>query len=61
MSEWAVTEANRRRPADYRVCDIQTGTGSYTAATRLVAECMYWLYFLNSRRRGDMIIVLAEG
>lgn len=36
------------------------GLGSYSASTRLLARLMYALYFLNSRRRGDLLIVLAE-
>lgn len=33
---------------------------SYGAGTRLAARLMYWLYFLNSSRRGDLLIVLAR-
>jgi SAM-dependent methyltransferase len=36
------------------------GIGSYSASTRLLARLMYALYFLNSHRRGDLLIVLAE-
>ena len=32
---------------------------SYSAATRLVARATYALYFLNSARRGDLLIALA--
>lgn len=34
--------------------------GRYNFLTLLVAEALYYLYFLNSRRRGDLLIVLAR-
>lgn len=36
------------------------GIGRYRHSTRLLASMLYWLYFLNSHRRGDLLIVLAE-
>lgn len=37
------------------------GVGSsFRAPTRLIAQLAYALYFLNSRRRGDLLILLAE-
>ena len=36
------------------------GLGSYGMSTRLLASVMYAVYFLNSSRRGDLLIVLAE-
>jgi SAM-dependent methyltransferase len=36
-----------------------TSEPSYGRTTRLMAEVMYWLYFLNGRRRGDLLIALA--
>lgn len=36
------------------------GIGSYGVSTRLIARLMYAIYFLNSRRAGDLRIVLAE-
>jgi SAM-dependent methyltransferase len=36
------------------------GTGAYGRSTRLLASILYWVYFLNSHRRGDLLIVLAE-
>jgi SAM-dependent methyltransferase len=33
---------------------------SFRAPTRLIAQLAYVLYFLNSRRRGDLLILLAE-
>lgn len=32
----------------------------FSRATRLVAAALYWLYSLNSTRRGDLLIVLAR-
>jgi SAM-dependent methyltransferase len=37
-----------------------TSEPSYGRGARLLAEFLYRLYFLNSRRRGDLLIVLAE-
>lgn len=33
--------------------------GEYNVFTRFVARCLYYLYFLNSRRSGDLLILLA--
>lgn len=33
--------------------------GEYNVFTRLVARFLYYLYFLNSRRSGDLLILLA--
>jgi SAM-dependent methyltransferase len=38
----------------------RVGLGSYGTSTRLLAWLMYYVYFLNSSRRGDLLIVLAE-
>ena len=32
----------------------------YSATTKLVAKIMYYVYFLNSRRRGDVVFVLGR-
>ncbi len=37
-----------------------TSEPDYGTGTRLIAEVMYLLYFLNSRRRGDLLITLAR-
>jgi len=37
-----------------------TSEPSYGTATRALAALMYGLYFLNSRRRGDLLILLAR-
>jgi len=37
---------------------MKVGT-KFSITTRLVAEIMYYLYFLNSHSRGDLIVVLA--
>jgi trans-aconitate methyltransferase len=36
------------------------GTGSFGLAARLLSQLLYGLYFLNSRRRGDVLVILAE-
>ena len=36
------------------------GTGSFNAATRAIATMTYLAYFLNSRRRGDLLVLTAE-
>jgi SAM-dependent methyltransferase len=36
------------------------GTGEYAWSTRLLAHMLYWMYFLNSHRRGDLLVVLSE-
>jgi SAM-dependent methyltransferase len=33
---------------------------SYGAVARGIAQLTYWLYFLNSRRRGDLLLLLAK-
>ena len=38
---------------------IGVGTGKFGLTARLVAELMYYLYFLNSHKRGDLLVVLA--
>lgn len=35
------------------------GAGHYGGLARLVASLTYYLFFLNSRRRGDLLVVLA--
>lgn len=35
------------------------GTGEFSAAARAIAFALYLLYFLNSSRRGDVIVLLA--
>jgi SAM-dependent methyltransferase len=37
-----------------------TSEPSYGLSTRILAQVMYRLYFLNSSRRGDLLIVLAD-
>jgi SAM-dependent methyltransferase len=37
-----------------------TSQASHGTGTRALAEAMYWLYFLNSNRRGDLLIVAAR-
>jgi SAM-dependent methyltransferase len=37
-----------------------TGTGNFGPVARVASWLLYWLYFLNSRRRGDLLVVLAE-
>lgn len=39
-------------------CSI--GIGRFNRATLLLARSLYWLYFLNSHRRGDVLLLLAE-
>jgi trans-aconitate methyltransferase len=36
-----------------------TSAPKYGTKERLIAEVMYWLYFLNGRRRGDLLLALA--
>jgi len=36
-----------------------TSTADYDAGTSLAARIMYWVYWLNSRRRGDLLLVRA--
>jgi len=36
------------------------GVGAYGASTRLLAKLLYLIYFFNSRRRGDLLVLLAE-
>lgn len=38
----------------------RVGTGRFGIGTRVLAFLLYGLYFLNSSRRGDLLIVLAE-
>jgi trans-aconitate methyltransferase len=38
---------------------IQAGTGQFGLAERLISQVLYYLYFLNSRRNGDLLVVLA--
>ena len=40
--------------------DRMTSEPTYDARTRLLARLMYGLYFLNSSRRGDLLIALAR-
>jgi SAM-dependent methyltransferase len=37
----------------------ELGTGEFGVAARLAAAAMYYTYFSNSRRRGDLLIALA--
>lgn len=39
--------------------DPKQGTGKINSITKLIANVLYLLYFLNSSHRGDMIIILA--
>jgi hypothetical protein len=36
-----------------------TATSRYAWPARLIAEGMYWLYFLNGRRRGNLLVALS--
>jgi SAM-dependent methyltransferase len=36
-----------------------TGTGKFGLAARLAAHALFWLYSLNSARRGDLLIIHA--
>lgn len=36
------------------------GTGRFGAPARAAAEMLFWLYFLNSKRRGDLLIAVAH-
>ena len=36
------------------------GLGSYSRFTRVVADVTYWMFWLNSRRKGDVVIALAS-
>jgi len=36
------------------------GSGRFGTVTRMAARVLYGLYFLNSRRRGDLVVVLAR-
>jgi len=38
----------------------QIGIGPFNRMTSLIATLLYWLYFLNSHRRGDVLVLLAE-
>lgn len=38
----------------------QVGLGKFNRTTSLLATFLYWLYFLNSHRRGDVLLLLAE-
>jgi len=38
----------------------KTGTGRYSLLTRAVAEALNGVYYLNSHRRGDLVILLGE-
>lgn len=40
--------------------DSKAGLGKFSKATRLLTVLLYWLYFLNSYRKGDLLIILAE-
>ena len=36
------------------------GTGTFGPAANVAAQLMYWLYYLNSGRRGDLLIVAGH-
>lgn len=36
------------------------GIAKYSLIERVIATLLYWLYFLNSLRKGDILVVLAE-
>lgn len=38
----------------------KAGTGSFNGATRLLAAVLKGLYYLNSSRKGDIVVILAE-
>ncbi|MCX7592138.1 MAG: class I SAM-dependent methyltransferase [Kiritimatiellae bacterium] len=42
------------------LCGQRVTSGRMGISRRAAAELVYWLFFLNSARRGDEIIVLAE-
>jgi SAM-dependent methyltransferase len=46
-------------PLARRLQNRMTAEPSYSRSTRLLAELMHALYFLNSHRRGDLVIVHA--
>ena len=39
---------------------LSVGTGKFGFTAHLVAETMYYLYSLNSHKRGDLLVVLAS-
>lgn len=38
----------------------KVGTAKFNKTTKIVANFLYWLYFLNLSRHGDLLIILAE-
>jgi hypothetical protein len=38
----------------------KVGVGKYNLATKIITTLLYWLYFLNSIKKGDIIVVLAS-
>ena len=38
----------------------RVGVGEYGLATRIMTKLLCWLYFLNSSRKGDILVILAS-
>jgi len=38
----------------------KVSVGKYSTALKIVTTLLYWLYFLNSSKRGDVLTILAE-
>jgi hypothetical protein len=38
----------------------QAGVGKYSIMSKIASKVLYWLCYLNSSRKGDLYIVLAE-
>lgn len=47
-------------PVARRLQNGMKSEAEYSRAMRVSAQLMYWLYYLNSRRRGDLLIALAR-
>ena len=38
----------------------KAGVGGYGTILKITTAVLYWLYFFNSSKRGDILIILAE-
>jgi SAM-dependent methyltransferase len=47
-------------PIARRLQNSMTSEAEYGTATGLAARVMYWLYWLNSSRRGDLVLAIAR-
>jgi 2-polyprenyl-3-methyl-5-hydroxy-6-metoxy-1,4-benzoquinol methylase len=47
-------------PLARRLQNSMTSEAEYGAATGLAARVMYWVYWLNSSRRGDLVLAIAR-